>query len=265
MQRLTAALAAMVLVVVLASGFMLWRGGYLSASPAPIEDPNYAGWRGCESLVKPISKYMARMKGLDSSAIVMDVYWPLEGVEDPLSYVAGMDGITVIVGSVEEIRNVTVDDKGYAYVVYSVRVADVVKGDLVGEGDLVDVYVLAYLASDAMNKTTGLTIEDVASPFPLLNPGNEYVLFLRETSDGRIMVYQDFVWGHYAYLVVDGRVYSLNYISYPVELRPEEFFTGEMINWMNPSHDYSALREEALSKLSVYGESLDDFIQDILG
>jgi len=124
------------------------------------------------------------------------------------------------------------------------------------------VSLLAFISKDAITKEN-LTIEDVASPFPLLDPGNEYVLFLLVAHTG-VSVYHDFVWGLYAYLVKDGKVYSMNYIEYPVKLDPVEFFEDESINWKWGSYTYCELRQIAIQKLKACAVQLEDFIENVL-
>ncbi len=89
----------------------------------------------------------------------------------------------------------------------------------------------AFIAKDSINKTN-LTIEDVASPFPLLEPGNQYLVFIKPEPNG-IQVYYDFIWGPWAYLIQDGKVYSLNNVKPPdnVILDPTKFFKSPYIHW----------------------------------
>ena len=261
-----------------------------------IMDPNYVGWRGTESLVKPFSKYMAALTGADG--FTGDFFWPFVSSENPLEELSSMDDIAIVVATIDNITRVQV--KGvYAYVIYEVKINRVVKNAsipytllhnieecsksklnesceilsseleamrsylaLIKEDGILEVRLTAFISKDAIGKKN-LTIKDVATPFPLLNPGNKYLLFLQITATG-VRVYYDFVWGPYAYLIKDDKVYSLNYIEYPVELEPIEFFEDDNISWEWGSYTYSELRQLAIQKLKAYAIPSDDFIKSLL-
>ncbi|MEB3816776.1 MAG: hypothetical protein LRS46_02385 [Desulfurococcales archaeon] len=129
------------------------------------------------------------------------------------------------------------------------------------ENNTIELIVPAFIAKEAVNKTN-LTLDDVATPFPLLEPGYKYIVFLDAELDG-IHVHYDLVWGPWAYLVLNGKVYSLNYVKPPdnVSLDPSELFKGSHIHWQ--PYPYDQLREIALQKLSANGESLEDFISKV--
>jgi len=57
-------------------------------------------------------------------------------------------------------------------------------------------------------------------------------------------------------------VYSLNYIGYPILLDPVKFFNDQGIYWWN-NKSYIELRQEALAKLSIYGEEVNTFLLNI--
>ena len=119
----------------------------------------------------------------------------------------------------------------------------------------------AWLTKEALDiHRENLTIEDIASPFPLLSIGNTYILFIKLTPRGLKILYDD-VWGPYAYLIRNDKVYSLNYIYYPIKHEPEKFFSGDNVYWR--PYDYQILRNISLEKLSVYGEDVKDFIEYI--
>ncbi len=122
----------------------------------------------------------------------------------------------------------------------------------------------AWLTKDAItsNNTKDVNICDVGSPFPLLDPGNTYVLFIRVDKNGYSILY-DFVYGPYAYMVVDGRVYSLDYVDYPVKMDPEKFFNADGVYWY--PDNYEELRKMALERYSAHGIPLQDFIHMITG
>ncbi len=133
--------------------------------------------------------------------------------------------------------------------------------DSLEQNTLITISMPAWLTRKALEKNkTNITIKDVGSPFPLLNKGNTYVIFIRVTKKGYEILY-DYVFGPYAYLVKDNKVYSLNYINYPVEMKPEEFFAGEGISWY--PRDYNELRNIALVRYSVYGEPLEEFVSKL--
>ncbi len=230
-----------------------------------ITDPNYVGWKGTESLIKPYSKYVVTLMG--TNGFTGDFFWPFVSSENPLKELLSMDDIAVIIASIDNITGVQVENV-YAYVVYGVKIERAIKNasipnaSLIKEGSILEVKLTAFISKDAIGKKN-LTISDVATPFPLLNPGNTYLLFLQITTTG-VRVYYDFVWGPYAYLIRDNKVYSLNYIEYPVELEPIDFFEDENISWEWGSYTYSELRQLAIQKLKAYAIPLNDFNKSLL-
>ena len=258
-----------------------------------ILDNNYAGWKGVESFIKPFSRYM---ETLTEAGFIGDFFWSFVSSENPLKELASRDDIAVIIATIENIAGIQVED-AYAYVIYEIKIIHVIKnasisdtvsynigecsksGELceitsnepgamrrcsaqIREGHILEVSLTAFISKDAIGKRN-LTIKDVASPFPLLNPGNEYLLFLQLATTG-IRVYYDFVWGPYTYLVRDGKVYSLNYVEYPVELDPTEFFEDENISWEWGTYSYHDLRRIADQKLKAYAVPSEDFIKNVL-
>ncbi len=230
-----------------------------------ITDPNYAGWKGMEGLIKPYSKYVVTLMG--TNGFTGDFFWPFVSSENPLKELLSVDDIALVRASINNITGVQLENV-YAYVVYEVKIDRVIKNasipntSLIKEGNLLEVKLTAFISKDAIKKKN-LTIKDVATPFPLLNPGNTYLLFLQITPAG-VRVYYDFVWGPYAYIITDNKVYSLNYIEYPVELEPIEFFEDDNISWEWGTYTYSELRQLAIQKLEAYAVPLDDFIRNIL-
>jgi hypothetical protein len=253
----------------------------------------YSGWKGVESLATPLDSYIKEFTG--SAVYFSDMIWPFADSQNPLHdlLARGSGLITVTILSVEKIYR----QGPHAFIVYRARVDEVIFKpqntikpmpstvcakdpqlcslaqnqsaivnraiESVREGSIVEIILPAFIAEDSASKSN-LTIRDLASPFPLLEPGYQYLLFIDVRPDG-IHVHYDYVWGPWAYIIMDGRVYSLNYVKPPANLSldPSKLFESSYIHW--EPHPYSQLREIALQKLSAYGDSLEDFISEIRG
>lgn len=272
-----------------------------------VEDTNYAGWKGIESLSNTYSGYINRIHklyGVNNVVLHFDLIWPFEGKEDIFKKLMKREDIVIIIGSIRNIDSImkTKDTPitGEVIIKYKVYIEDVIVnnavkinvddrlneirrecdadpdlcviakqqlstirqvGNRISEGKVIEVLVSAFIAIDSIQKDK-LDIGDVAYPFPLLNPGNKYILFLTVDIDGSIRLLQDWVYGLYAYLIKDDRVYSLNYIGYPILLDPVKFFNDQGIYWWN-NKSYIELRQEALAKLSIYGEEVNTFLLNI--
>jgi hypothetical protein len=244
-------------------------------------------------MVTPLDKYVKSLSG--SSGYSGDLIWPLADSRNPFRDLLdrGTGVVTVRILSVSKVYRHNV----YVYVVYNARINHVIiephntvelpsKGtcikdpnicelakrqyeavsnlkSLIKENNTIKLAVPAFIARDSSDKSN-LTIEDVATPFPLLEPGYSYLVFLDLTPNG-IRVHYDYVWGPWAYLVLERKVYSLNYVKPPsnVSLDPSKPFDSPSIHWQ--PYPYSQLRKIAIQKLSVKGERLNVFISRITG
>jgi len=256
-----------------------------------IELKTYSGWKGVESIVTPLDEYIKSVRG--SSVYFSDLLWPLADAQNPFHDIlekrTGVAIVTIL--SVDKVYRHDI----HAYVVYKVRVDKVIVEpqntielpsqavcaksptlcdtakkqheiinnliSTIKENNTIELIVPAFIVKGAVNKTN-LTLDDVATPFPLLEPGYRYIVFLDAELDG-IHVHYDLVWGPWAYLVLDGKVYSLNYVKPPnnISLDPSELFKSPYIHWK--PYTYEQLREIAIRKLSVNGEQLESFISKI--
>ncbi len=257
-----------------------------------IELKEYSGWKGVESMVTPLDEYVKTVNG--AAILFSDLRWPQANSQNPFQDLVDR-GVGVAIVTITSIKNVHRYHDISAYVVYNVRIDKVVVKPVnpitippevecikspelcelaknqskvinnlistIKEGSTIELSVRAFIAKDSINKTN-LTIKDIASPFPLLEPEHQYLVFLKPELDG-IHVYYDFVWGPWAYLIQDGKVYSLNYIRPPtnVSLDPTKLFKSPYIHWK--PYPYEKLREIATQKLSVNGEPLENFISEI--
>ncbi|MEB3756737.1 MAG: hypothetical protein GSR79_07780 [Desulfurococcales archaeon] len=256
-----------------------------------IELKTYSGWKGVESTITPLDEYVKSTHG--SSVYFSDLLWPLADAQNPFHDLLdkGSGVVTVTVLSVERVYRYNI----YAYIVYEARVNqvivkpqntieippqtvcvkdpafcdsakkqhEVIKNliSTIRENNTIELIVPAFITKESINKTN-LTINNVATPFPLLEPGYQYLVFLDPELDG-IHVHFDYVWGLWAYLVLDGEVYSLNYVKPPsnISLNPSKLFESPYIHWK--PYPYEKLREIATQKLSVNGEQLKNFILKI--
>ncbi|MCE4625959.1 MAG: hypothetical protein F7C35_08895 [Desulfurococcales archaeon] len=212
-------------------------------------------------MVTPLYDYVNTVLG--SYEFYGDFYWPFTGSQNPYQdLIARGSGVIIVqVLSVEKVYR----HNFYAYVVYESRVDKVLtppgnaqNSSMIEENKTIEIIVPAFLTKEAVNKTN-LTIEDVATPFPLLEPGYEYIVFVDVRVDG-VHVHYDYVWGPWAYLVVEGKVYSLDNMEPPdnVNLDPTILFTSPNVKW--EPYPYPQLRSIAVQKLSVNGEPLDAFV-----
>ena len=248
-------------------------------------------WKGVESIITPLDEYIKSING--SGVYFSDLLWPLADSENPFhDLVEKGTGVAIV--------TVLSVDRAYreftnAYIVYKARIDKVIVEprntielpsqaecakdpelcdlamkqheainnliSMIKENNIIELIVPAFVAKDAVNKIS-LTLDDVASPFPLLEPQYRYVVFIDVELDG-IYVHYDFVWGPWAYLVLDGRVYSFNYVKPPdnITLDPSELFKTSYIYWK--PHPYEQLRKIAIQKLSANGEQLESFISKI--
>jgi len=257
-----------------------------------IELREYSGWKGVESMVTPLDEYVKTVNG--AAILFSDLQWPQADSQNPFRDLVDR-GVGVAIVTITSIKNVHRYHDISAYVVYNARIDEVVVKPVntitippevecikspelcelaknqsrvidnlistIKEGSTIELSVRAFIAKDSINKTN-LTIKDIASPFPLLEPGPQYLVFLKPELDG-IHVYYDFIWGPWAYLIQDGKVYSFNYIKPPanVGLDPSKLFKSPYIHWK--PYPYEKLREIATQKLSVNGEPLENFIPEI--
>ncbi len=251
----------------------------------------YSGWKGVESLITPLDEYIKFNDG--SSVHFSNLLWPYADVQNPFHDILnnGTGVVTVTVLSIDKVYRHNI----YVYVVYNARVDKVIVKpqntiklppqtvcvkdpmlcdlakkqyeainnliSMIKENNTIKIIVPAFIAKGSANKTN-LTVNDVATPFPLLEPGYQYVVFLDPSLDG-IHVHYDYVWGPWAYLILNGKVYSLNYVKPPgnVSLDPSKLFKSPYIRWK--PYPYEQLRRIAIRKLSVNGEELGDFISRV--
>jgi len=255
-----------------------------------IELKTYSGWRGVEAMITPLDEYI---KSLVGAVPHSDLMWPFADSQNPfhdlLNSGAGVALVTIL--SVDRIQRYDI----YVYVVYKTRVDQVIAKpqntiglppeecvkapelcdlarrqreiidsliSVIERNNVIEVIVPAFIARESIGKNN-LSISDVATPFPLLEPGYQYLVFLDPELDG-IHIYYDYVWGPWAYLVLDGRVYSLNYVKPPdnVSFDPVRLFVSPYTYWK--PYPYEQLRNIAIQKLSISGEQLENFINKIL-
>jgi len=262
-----------------------------TSSDGFIKIKTYSGWKGVESIVTPLDEYIRSTRG--SGVHFSELLWPYANTQNPLHDLANK-GTGVAVVTILSVDRVYLDNI-HAYIAYEARVDKVtVKPrntielppqavctkdpalcdlamrqyeavnnliSLFRENNTIELIVPAFIDRDSINKTN-LTINDVATPFPLLEPGYQYLVFLDLSPDG-IHVHYDYVWGPWAYLVLDGKVYSLNYVRPPnnISLDPSKLFESPYINWQ--PYPYEQLREIAIQKLSVNGEPVENIILKI--
>ena len=257
-----------------------------------IELKTYSGWRGVESLTTPLDEYIKSTRG--SSAYSSDLLWPYADTQNPfhdlLNKGTGVAVVTIL--SVNRVYRYNI----YAYVVYKARIDkviskpqniielppqtvcakdptlcdltkkqyEVIKNSIsrIKENNTIELIMPAFIAKESINKTN-LMINDLATPFPLLEPRYQYLVFLDLRLDG-IHVHYDYVWGPWAYLILKGKVYSLNYVKPPnnVSLNPSKLFKSPYIRWK--PYPYEQLREIAIRKLSIKGIQLENFILKIV-
>ncbi|WP_440060035.1 hypothetical protein ACSU1N_02465 [Thermogladius sp. 4427co] len=258
-----------------------------------VELGKYSGWKGVESMVTPLDEYAKSVLGAGAT---FDLLWPYADSQNPFRDAVDR-GVGVAIITILSIKNISRYDI-YAHVVYNARIDRVIVKPVntitpppetvciknpeicelarnqsrvvdnlistIRESNVIDLSVPAFIARDSTGKTE-LTISDIASPFPLLEPGYQYLVFITPELDG-IHIYYDYVWGPWAYLVQDGKVYSLNYIKPPanVSLDPTRLFSGSTLIYWKP-YPYEQLREIAVGKLSASGEPLENFVSRITG
>lgn len=256
-----------------------------------IELKTYSSWKGVESMITPLDEYIKSIRG--SSVYFSDLLWPLANAQNPFHDLLDR-GAGVVIVSVLSVKRVYRHNV-YVYIVYEARVNQVIVKpqniielppqtacvkdpalcdlakrqyevinnliSMIRENNTIKLIVPAFITRESINKTN-LTINDVATPFPLLEPGYQYLVFLNPRLDG-IHVHYDYIWGLWAYLILDGRVYSLNYVKPPnnISLDPSKLFKSPYIHWK--PYPYEQLRKIALRRLSVNGEQLENFILKI--
>ena len=290
-------IAVLAISIPLLAYFLVPSPGNINGGTTPttrfIELKEYSGWKGVESMITPLDEYVKNVNG--AAILFSDLLWPQANSQNPFRDLVDR-GVGVAIVTITSIKNVHRYHDIFAYVVYNARIDKVVVkpvnpitippevecikspelcelaenqskviDDLISmarEGNTVELSVRAFIAKDSINKTK-LTIKDIASPFPLLEPGYQYLVFLKPELDG-IHVYYDFVWGPWAYLIQGGKIYSLNCIKPPanVSLDPTKLFKSPYIHWK--PYPYEKLREIAIQKLSVNGEPLENFISEII-
>ena len=244
-------------------------------------------------MVTPLDGYVKAVTGSD--IYYGDFYWPLADSKRPFQdFLEGGSGaVMVTILSIDRVYPHSI----YAYITYKAKINKVIAkprntvetppqavcakdpascyqarkqydtiSNLISrirEGNTIELIVPAFIARDAIGKSN-LSIRDVATPFPLLEPGYQYIVFLDPELDG-VHVHYDYVWGPWAYLVWEGRVYSLNYVRVPgnVSLEPSKLFSSLNIRWA--PYPYDQLRETALRKLRASGVALNKFIAGING
>jgi len=291
------AILSAVLVVYLAYPSLIPGSHSAEASDGDklVELGTYSGWRGVEAMVTPLDEYIKSLSG--AAVSFSDLIWPYADSQNPfrdlLNRGVGLALVTILSVDRIELRNIDMS----AYIIYRARIDQVIVKpqntvepppekvcakdpaicdlakrqretideliSVIERGNVIEVKVAAFIARESAGKTN-LSISDVATPFPLPEPGYQYLVFLKPELDG-IHVYYDYVWGPWAYLVLDGRVYSLNYVKPPanVSLDPAKLFKSPRIYWK--PYPYEQLRNAAIQKLSVRGEQLENFINRILG
>ena len=294
----TLLIAVLAILVSLLVHFLALSFGNINGDVTPaarlIELERYSGWKGVESMITPLDEYIRTVSGAAIS--FSDLLWPYANSQNPFQDSVNK-GLGVVIVTITSVKKVYRHYDIFAYVVYDARIDKIIVKpnntitilsqaicikspelcDLaenqskiinnlistIKEGNIIELIVHAFIAKDSINKTS-LTISDVASPFSLLEPGYQYLVFLRPELDG-IHVYYDYVWGPWAYLIQDGKVYSLNYVkpSTNVSLDPTKLFKSSYIHW--EPYPYEKLREIAIQKLSVNGESLERFISKVTG
>jgi len=259
-----------------------------------VELGTYSGWRGVEAMVTPLDEYIRSIRGA-SVFFTADLIWPYADSKNPFRDLLTDRGVGVALVTILSVDRVERRDI-YAYVVYKARIDRVIVKpqnnvelppekvctkdpelcdlgrrqreiidnliSMIESSNVIELKVAAFIARESIGKTN-LSISDVATPFPLPEPGYQYLVFLDPELDG-IRIHYDYVWGPWAYLVLDGRVYSLNYVKPPanVSLDPAKLFKSPYIYW--ESYPYEQLRNAAIQKLSVNGEQLENFINKIL-
>ena len=291
---LFAILAIVILVHSLASSARITSSNNKASSAGlePIVLEKYSGWKGVESMITPLDEYERAITG--NAPAYSEVLWPYADSPNPFRDLVNR-GVGVVIVTIESIKDIYVYSGIFTYVVYEAKIDKVIVKpvntiiippqvectkspelcelatnqsriinelvSMIREGNTIELLVRAFIAKDSVNKTA-LTISDIASPFPLLEPGYQYLVFLRLELFGIIVNY-DYVWGSWAYLVLDGKVYSLNYVKPPanVSLDPAELFKSPYIYWK--PYPYEKLREIAIQKLSAYDEPLETFISKI--
>ena len=244
-------------------------------------------------MITPLDEYVETVTGSD--IYYGDFYWPLADSKRPFQEILeqGSGAVMVTILSIDRVYRHGI----YAYITYKAKIGKVIAkprntvetppqavcakdpascdqarkqydtiSNLISrirEGNTIELIVPAFIARDAIGKSN-LSIRDVATPFPLLEPGYQYIVFLDPELDG-VHVHYDYVWGPWAYLVWEGRVYSLNYVRVPgnVSLEPSKLFSSPNIRWA--PYPYNQLREAALRKLSASGVELNKFIARING
>ncbi|MCE4608954.1 MAG: hypothetical protein F7C36_01055 [Desulfurococcales archaeon] len=240
-----------------------------------------------------MDKYIQFANG--SMPYFSELYWPFASSQNPFRELVD-NGTGVAVVTVLSVDKVYRHDI-YVYVVYKARIErvivepqntielppqevcmkdpticdsarrehDIIENwlSMIRENNTIELLVPAFLPMDSINKTN-LTICDVASPFPLLEPRHQYLVFLEPELDG-IHIHYDYVWGPWAYLILDNKLYSLDHIEPPsnISLDPIIMFNSPQIDWK--PYPYQQLREIAMQKLSINGEPLTDFISNKIG
>ncbi|MET1160862.1 MAG: hypothetical protein ABWW65_07870 [Thermoprotei archaeon] len=292
MKKLVLAILLTVVITALSIALLIYWIPSSSTSNELIELETYSGWKGVENMITPLDEYEKTVKG--DAISFSDLLWPHADSQNPFENLVDR-GVGVAIVTITSVEAVYRYQDVFAYVVYSARIDKVIVKpsntiaippesvcikdpefcelaknqsrvidnllSMIRENNTVELLVRAFIAKDSINKTN-LTISDIASPFPLLEPGYQYLVFLKPDLDG-IHIYYDFVWGPWVYLILEGRVYSLNYVKPPanVSLDPTKLFKSPYIRWK--PYPYEKLREIALEKLSIYGEKLENFISKI--
>lgn len=204
----------------------------------------YSGWNGVENMVTPLDEYIRAITG--GNVMFSDLLWPHTDSPNPFRDLVDR-GVGIAIVTVLSIECVDRYYDSFVSVVYKAKIDKVIVKPVntiiissqtecikapelcelaekqskiidefisaIREDNTIELLVSAFIAKDSMNKTA-LTISDIASPFPLLEPGYQYLVFLKPEPFG-IIVHGDYVWGPWAYLILNGRVYSLNYVKPP--------------------------------------------------
>ncbi len=161
----------------------------------------------------------------------------------------------VIRGKVEELTSIKCSGIT-CNLVYRVKVIDVYKGDI--NNDYVEIYVRAWPAREYLDNVSAIDdLSEIAVPYPLIDVGYEYILFLQYI-DGKLFLIDDWVWGYHAYLVLGDNVYSLNLINISIKLDPEEVFVRDNVAWW--PENYSKLHW-IYTEVFTYCGPLEDFLR----
>ncbi|OYT39316.1 MAG: hypothetical protein B6U89_04315 [Desulfurococcales archaeon ex4484_58] len=160
----------------------------------------------------------------------------------------------IVYGKVEDLLSINCS-REQCQLTYLIKIINVFKGNITEE--YIEVVVNAWPAREYLDNTSMINdLSMIAVPYPLIDIGFKYILFLKYVDEGKWYLLDDWVWGYYAYLVLDDQVYSLNLLNLSIKLEPEEIFDRENVAWW--PKDYETLHE-TYTQLFTYCGSLEDF------